>query len=229
MINEIVEQVGKENVVQIVTDNAANYKATGEMLMKKRKKLFWTPYAAHCIDLMLEDLEKKIKAAYPLIRVLCMVDLDEKPAMSFIYNEMEKAKQKIKANFKDDRKRADREVMRGLYKVMDMMLDDEEGDKHATVDDLELPEEDEFDTLYGLSKGRQRILQTSRHNFNLRALGCGDDGDEESGGSQIGNEDVENMRTQQYATVDDLELPEEDDFDTLYDDNVGNDEDLDEI
>ncbi|PKI34224.1 hypothetical protein CRG98_045381 [Punica granatum] len=70
---------------------------------------------------------------------------------------------------------------------------------------------------------------TSRRNFNLRALSCGDDGDEESGGSQIGDEDAENMRTQQHATIDDLELPEEDEFDTLYDDDVGNDEDLDEI
>ncbi|PNX84021.1 HAT family dimerization domain containing protein, partial [Trifolium pratense] len=54
-----VEQVGEENVVQIVTDNAANYKAAGAMLMEKRKKLYWTPCAAHCIDLMLEDFEKK--------------------------------------------------------------------------------------------------------------------------------------------------------------------------
>ena len=29
--------------------------------MEKRKKLFWTPCAAHCIDLILEDFEKKIK------------------------------------------------------------------------------------------------------------------------------------------------------------------------
>ncbi|KAL0010637.1 hypothetical protein SO802_005745 [Lithocarpus litseifolius] len=31
------------------------------MLMQKRKSLFWTPCAAHCLDLMLEDFEKKIK------------------------------------------------------------------------------------------------------------------------------------------------------------------------
>jgi len=28
--------------------------------MQKRKKLYWTPCAAHCIDLMFEDFEKKI-------------------------------------------------------------------------------------------------------------------------------------------------------------------------
>ncbi|WOL08272.1 hypothetical protein Cni_G17025 [Canna indica] len=59
MLDDIVEQVG-ENVVQVITDNIANYKAADEMLMQKRKKLFWTP-AAHCIDLMLKDFEKKNK------------------------------------------------------------------------------------------------------------------------------------------------------------------------
>ncbi|QHO24890.1 uncharacterized protein DS421_12g376240 [Arachis hypogaea] len=60
MIDEVVEEVGEENVVQVVTDNAANYKKAGQMLMEKRKNLYWTPCAAHCIDLMLEDFEKKL-------------------------------------------------------------------------------------------------------------------------------------------------------------------------
>ncbi|XP_028100177.1 uncharacterized protein LOC114299600 [Camellia sinensis] len=61
MLGEIVEKVGMEHVVQVVTDNASNYKLTGEMLMDKRKSLFWTPCAAHCKDLMLEDFEKQIQ------------------------------------------------------------------------------------------------------------------------------------------------------------------------
>ncbi|XP_058741039.1 uncharacterized protein LOC131613382 [Vicia villosa] len=60
MIDDIIEEVGEENVVQVVTNNAANYKAAWELLMEKRTKLYWTPCAAHCIDLMLEDFEKKI-------------------------------------------------------------------------------------------------------------------------------------------------------------------------
>jgi len=59
-MDSIVEEVGEENVIQVVTDNAANYKAAGHLLMTKRKRLFWTPCAAHCVDLMLEDYEKKI-------------------------------------------------------------------------------------------------------------------------------------------------------------------------
>ena len=59
MLDEVVDRVGKENVVQLVTDNAANYKLAGEMLMQKKKCLFWTPCAARCLDLMLEDFENK--------------------------------------------------------------------------------------------------------------------------------------------------------------------------
>ncbi|CAI0400473.1 unnamed protein product [Linum tenue] len=58
MLDNIVNKVGEENVVQVVTDNASAYKAAGEKLMRKWKHLFWTPCAAHCMDLMLEDFEK---------------------------------------------------------------------------------------------------------------------------------------------------------------------------
>ncbi|CAN1791567.1 hypothetical protein LINPERHAP1_LOCUS19374 [Linum perenne] len=59
MLDEVVEKVGEENVLQIITDNASTYKAVGAKLMEKRQHLFWTPCAAHCLDSMLEDLEKK--------------------------------------------------------------------------------------------------------------------------------------------------------------------------
>ncbi|XP_019416378.1 PREDICTED: uncharacterized protein LOC109327663 [Lupinus angustifolius] len=60
MIYDVVEEIGEDNVVQVVTDNASNFKVAGEMLMEKRKKLYWTPCVAHCIDLILEEFEKKI-------------------------------------------------------------------------------------------------------------------------------------------------------------------------
>ncbi|KAI5427083.1 hypothetical protein KIW84_032493 [Lathyrus oleraceus] len=60
MMHDIVEEVGEENVVQIVTHNAANYKLDGQILMDKRNKFYWTPCTVHCIDLMLENFESKI-------------------------------------------------------------------------------------------------------------------------------------------------------------------------
>ena len=193
-------------MVQVVTDNAANFKAVGELLMQKREHLYWTPCAAHCIDLIFEDFEKKLKVheltikkgrkittyiygrsmlismlkkftkerdlirpgvtrfatayltlgclhelkaslltmfnseewktskfgtsqegkkvenmildnrfwknistclkvAAPLMVVLRLVDSDAKPAMGFIYEEMDRAKEKIKNNFNHIKKR----------------------------------------------------------------------------------------------------------------------------
>jgi hypothetical protein len=40
MLDTIVERILEENMVQVVTDNAANYKAVGQLLMGKRKRLF---------------------------------------------------------------------------------------------------------------------------------------------------------------------------------------------
>ena len=57
-LDDMVEEIGKENNVQVITDNAFNYVNVGMRLMEKRRRLWWTPCAAHCIDLMLEDVGK---------------------------------------------------------------------------------------------------------------------------------------------------------------------------
>ena len=55
-MDKVVDEVGEQNVVQVVTDNEASFKAVGHLLMEKREHLFWSSCAAHCIDLMLEDI-----------------------------------------------------------------------------------------------------------------------------------------------------------------------------
>ncbi|XP_074352731.1 uncharacterized protein LOC141691878 [Apium graveolens] len=40
------------------TDNGANFKAAGGLLCRQIPTLYWTPCAAHCIDLMMEDICK---------------------------------------------------------------------------------------------------------------------------------------------------------------------------
>lgn len=57
LLMDVIKEVGKENVVQIVTDNDSNFKKAKEKLMKKYN-LFWNPYTIHCIDLMLKDMRK---------------------------------------------------------------------------------------------------------------------------------------------------------------------------
>ncbi|KAK2635563.1 hypothetical protein Ddye_030355 [Dipteronia dyeriana] len=56
LLDSVVEDVGEDLVIQVVMDNASNYKKAGEMLMKKRTRLWWTPCATHCIDLILEKI-----------------------------------------------------------------------------------------------------------------------------------------------------------------------------
>ncbi|KAL6345486.1 hypothetical protein AAG906_017207 [Vitis piasezkii] len=124
LIDKVLEEVGEENVVQVVTDNEASFKAAGMLLMEKRKYLCWFPCAAHCIDLMLEDIAsmKQIKETLdqakmiigfiynslkvgevqtimePLVKVLKLVDQDKKPTLSIIYEAMDRAKLVIKAS-----------------------------------------------------------------------------------------------------------------------------------
>ena len=51
-----MEEIGEENVVQVVTNSASAYVVMGDLLMEKRKKLFWSPCVAHYINNMLEDI-----------------------------------------------------------------------------------------------------------------------------------------------------------------------------
>jgi len=76
LIDKVVDEVGEKNVVQIVIDEAS-FKVVDHLLMEKRKHLFWSPCATHCIDLMLEDIGsmKSVKET-----------LDVKLITSFIYN-----------------------------------------------------------------------------------------------------------------------------------------------
>ena len=54
LMDKVVDDVGEENILRIVTDNEESFKAVGRLL--KRKHLFWSHFATHCIDLMLEDI-----------------------------------------------------------------------------------------------------------------------------------------------------------------------------
>ena len=53
LFKEVVLYVGVENIVHMVTDNAANYVAAGRLLMKEFPSILWSPCDAHCINLIL--------------------------------------------------------------------------------------------------------------------------------------------------------------------------------
>ncbi|KAG8472718.1 hypothetical protein CXB51_034749 [Gossypium anomalum] len=63
LLDSVVEEIGENYIVQVVTNNEVAMKATGKKLMLKRKHLYWTSCAAHCLDLCLEGIEKKLSVA----------------------------------------------------------------------------------------------------------------------------------------------------------------------
>lgn len=75
---EIVEMVGEKNVVQVITDNAANYKRAGNKLCERYTSITWSPCAAHCLNLILKDVSE-------LDNVKSLVTLASRVTV-FIYN-----------------------------------------------------------------------------------------------------------------------------------------------
>ena len=58
LLKDVIKEVGEANVVKIVTDNGSTFVKAGKLLMKKYN-LYWTSCAAHCINLMFEDIGKR--------------------------------------------------------------------------------------------------------------------------------------------------------------------------
>ncbi|CAM0952134.1 unnamed protein product [Alopecurus aequalis] len=55
VFDQVVREVGPENIVQFITDIDATYKAAVNLLEERYGTFVWSPCAARCIDLMLEN------------------------------------------------------------------------------------------------------------------------------------------------------------------------------
>ncbi|XP_024161380.1 uncharacterized protein LOC112168490 [Rosa chinensis] len=55
-VDKCIEEVGAQNVVQVVTDNATNNMAVGNLLKIKRPNIFWTSCVTHTLNLMLQGI-----------------------------------------------------------------------------------------------------------------------------------------------------------------------------
>ncbi|KXZ41022.1 hypothetical protein GPECTOR_962g228 [Gonium pectorale] len=64
-----ITEIGPEKVVCVITDSASNCKAAGEIIHEAHPHIFWVPCAAHCLDLMLEDIGKLDSAKYVINKV----------------------------------------------------------------------------------------------------------------------------------------------------------------
>ncbi|XP_028964627.2 uncharacterized protein [Malus domestica] len=62
LLKDAIKEVGSSNVVHIVTDNGSAFVKAGEIMIE-RNPIYWTPCAAHCIDLIFEDIGKQESVA----------------------------------------------------------------------------------------------------------------------------------------------------------------------
>lgn len=56
LLKEVINEVGNENVVQIITDNARNCKGAGEIIQGMFPQIYWTPCVVHTLNLTLKDI-----------------------------------------------------------------------------------------------------------------------------------------------------------------------------
>ncbi|CAA0826198.1 hAT transposon superfamily protein [Striga hermonthica] len=72
LVDRCIEEIGIQNVVQVVTDNARPNEAASSLLKAKHPSIFWDGCAAHTIDLMLEDIEKMPRVASTISKAKCL-------------------------------------------------------------------------------------------------------------------------------------------------------------
>ncbi|GAA0183833.1 hypothetical protein LIER_31180 [Lithospermum erythrorhizon] len=56
LMKEVINEVGHQNVVQIITDNAANCKAAGEIIESLFPHIYGTPCVVHTLNLALKNI-----------------------------------------------------------------------------------------------------------------------------------------------------------------------------
>ncbi|KAL9682294.1 hypothetical protein QQ045_014089 [Rhodiola kirilowii] len=56
LLREVIIEVGDENVVQVITDNASNCKAAGEIIEGYYPRIYWTPCVVHTLNLALKNI-----------------------------------------------------------------------------------------------------------------------------------------------------------------------------
>ena len=56
-----IEDIGPENVLQVITDNATNCKLAGKEAVKVHKHIFWSPCVVHTLNLIFKDFAKEFE------------------------------------------------------------------------------------------------------------------------------------------------------------------------
>ncbi|KAK8930493.1 hypothetical protein KSP39_PZI016120 [Platanthera zijinensis] len=71
---EVINEVGAENVIQVITDNAPVCKAAGAIVEARFPHIFWTPCVVHTLNLALKNID--LEAHCPLYEAIYDVLVD---------------------------------------------------------------------------------------------------------------------------------------------------------
>ncbi|KAH1047505.1 hypothetical protein J1N35_038289 [Gossypium stocksii] len=76
LIKDAISEVGAQNVVQVITDNASVCKAVGSLVETQHPHIFWTPCVVHTLNLALKNIcaAKNIEANEVTYDVLCWIN-----------------------------------------------------------------------------------------------------------------------------------------------------------
>jgi hypothetical protein len=56
LVDKTIEELGEDEVVQVVIDNVSNNMGVNKLLYVKRPQIFWTSCDSHTINLMLQGI-----------------------------------------------------------------------------------------------------------------------------------------------------------------------------
>ncbi|GAA0151775.1 hypothetical protein LIER_43151 [Lithospermum erythrorhizon] len=56
LMKEVINEVGHQNIVQVITDNATNCKAVGEIIESLFSHIYWTPCVVHILNFALKNI-----------------------------------------------------------------------------------------------------------------------------------------------------------------------------
>jgi hypothetical protein len=60
-IRKVVDEIGPEHIIHIVTDNGSNYQKACRQLKEVYEHIVWTPCLAHTVNLVLKDIGQRLE------------------------------------------------------------------------------------------------------------------------------------------------------------------------
>ncbi|XP_047252237.1 uncharacterized protein LOC124887099 [Capsicum annuum] len=131
-------KIGKENVVQVVTDNARGNKKAGELLKGVYPHIFWTPCAVHFFvktvkihsyisqRALLLNMMRRFTNQRNLVKLAktsyctSFGGWRETPPMGYIYEAMDRAKESIESTFDHDKRKYEK-----VFEIIDARWTDQ--------------------------------------------------------------------------------------------------------